>query len=134
MKGRLSRVDLSQTECMDDTTLKFRFTVPSAVPLLNFGNPAALIFNKEWFLAGGEEAMFQDVSVGTGPFMWEEGQKLGVDEQHFEKNPDYYIPGLPYVDKVVISASWTSRPNRRPCCPTRPTGTGCGTSANTIPM
>ena len=102
MKGRLSTVDLGQTECVDDTTLKFRFTVPSAVPLLNFGNPAALIFNKEWFLAGGEEAMFQDVSVGTGPFIWEDGQKIGVDEQHFEKNPDYYIEGLPYVDNVVI--------------------------------
>ena len=102
MKGRLSEVDLNQTECLDDTTLQFRFTVPSAVPLLNFGNPAALIFNKDWFLAGGEDAMFQDVSVGTGPFMWEEGQKIGVDEQHFEKNPDYYIPELPYVDNVVI--------------------------------
>ncbi len=102
MKGRLSTVDLSQTECVDDTTLKFRFTVPSAVPLLNFGNPAALIFNKQWFLDGGEEVMFQDVTVGTGPFIWGEGQKVGVDEQHFERNPDYYIDTLPYVDNLVV--------------------------------
>lgn len=102
MKGRLSEVDLNLMECVDDATLKFRFTVPSAVPLINFGNPAAMIFNKEWFLAGAEEAMFQDVSVGTGPFIWQEGQSVGIDEQHFDKNPNYHVDGLPYVDGLVI--------------------------------
>ncbi len=102
MKNRLSDVDLNLLECADESTLKFRFTAPSAVPLLSFGNPAAMIFNKEWFLAGGEDAMFQDVSVGTGPFIWAEGQSVGFDEQDFERNPNYHIEGLPYVDNLVI--------------------------------
>ncbi|MFQ6028723.1 MAG: ABC transporter substrate-binding protein, partial [Dehalococcoidia bacterium] len=91
MKPRLRDVDLAQLECTDDFTLKFRFTKPAALPLIAFQNNAARPFNKEWFLAGGEEAMFQDVSVGTGPFVWAKGQETGVDEQHFEKNPNYYL-------------------------------------------
>ncbi len=102
MKNRLSEVDLNLLKCVDDSTLQFRFTEPSAVPLLNFGNPAALIFNKEWFLAGGEKAMFQDVSVGTGPFIWTEGQSVGTDVQNFDRNPNYHLEGVPYLDKVVI--------------------------------
>ncbi len=102
MKNRLSEVDLNALECSDDWVLKFRFTAPSAVPLLNFGNPAAMIFNKAWFQAGGENVMFQDVSVGTGPFMWAEGQSVGVDEQNFVRNPNYHVEGLPYVEDLVI--------------------------------
>ena len=102
MQIRLSNVVLSELECLDDYTLKFSFDVPSAVPLLSFGNPASMIFNKEWFLAEGEDAMFQDVSVGTGPFIWREGQDVGFDEQDFDKNPNYHYEGIPYLDTVVV--------------------------------
>lgn len=102
MKNRLTDVDLDLLECVDDSTLKFRFTSPSAVPMLSFGNPAAMIFNKDWFLAGGEDAMFQDVSVGTGPFIWGAGQSVGIDEQKFERNPNYHVEGVPYVDNLII--------------------------------
>ena len=102
MKNRLSDVDLNALECVDDYTLKFRFMVPSAVPLLNFGKIESMIFNKAWFQAGGENVMFQDAAIGTGPFIWAEGQLVGVDEQHFDRNPNYHVDGLPYVDEVVV--------------------------------
>ena len=102
MKNRLSDVDLNALECVDNYTLKFRFMVPSAVPLLNFGKIESMIFNKAWFQAGGENAMFQDAAIGTGPFIWAEGQLVGVDEQHFDRNPNYHVEGLPYVDEVVV--------------------------------
>ena len=102
MKNRLAEVDVNAIQCIDESVLAFRFTAPSASPLLNFGNPQALIFNKAWFLAGGENVMFQDVSVGTGPFIWAEGQQVGIDEQHFERNPNYHVEGVPYVDNVVV--------------------------------
>ena len=102
MKNRLNDVDLNQMQCVDESALKFRFTAPSAVPLLSFGNPAAMIFNKQWFLDGGEDAMFQDVSLGTGPFIWGAGQQVGVDEQTFERNPNYHVDGLPYVNEVTV--------------------------------
>jgi peptide/nickel transport system substrate-binding protein len=34
--------------------------------------------------------------------VWASGQSVGVDEQKFEKNPDYFKPGLPYVDNLTI--------------------------------
>ena len=102
MQVRLENVVLDELQCVDDYTLKFRYEAADAVPLLHYGNTATVIFNKEWFLAGGEEAMFQDVSLGTGPFMWQEGQTVGFDQQHFEKNPNYHFEGLPYVDQVTV--------------------------------
>ena len=102
MQVRLKNVVLDELQCVDDYTLKFQFDAPDAVPLLNYGNTATVIFNKEWFLAGGEEAMFQDISLGTGPFIWQEGQTIGFDQQHFDKNPNYHFEGIPYVDQVTV--------------------------------
>ena len=102
MKSRLANVVLNETTCSDDLTLEIRFSGPTGIPLLPLSNRRGQIFNKAWFQAGGEEVMFQDVSVGLGPFKWAEGQSVGIDEQHFEKNPDYYIPELPYLDELVI--------------------------------
>ena len=102
MKSRLAHVILEEMECIDDMTLKMNFSGPTGIPLLNLSNRRAMVFNKAWFEAGGEEAMFQDVSLGIGPFKWIEGQTVGNDEQHFEKNNDYFVPELPYVDELVI--------------------------------
>jgi ABC-type transport system substrate-binding protein len=105
MKGRLAHVVLDELECLDDQTLAMQFEGPSAVPLLALTNRRAYIFNKAWFEAGGEEAMFQDISVGTGAFMWEEGQKVGDDTQRFERNPNYFFGDgqVPYLDRLTIT-------------------------------
>lgn len=42
--------------------------------------------------------------VGTGPFMVEDWQ-LG-EKTVFVRNPDYFVPGLPYLDKVVHLARY----------------------------
>ena len=102
MKSRLAHVVLEEMACIDDMTLKMNFNGPTGIPLLNISNRRGIVFNKAWFQAGGEDAMFQDVTMGIGPYKWAEGQSVGVDEQHFEKNPDYFIPELPYVDELVI--------------------------------
>ena len=103
MKARLSHIDQSKLACSDDNTVEFRFKAPSAVPLLEFGRSQALIFNKEWFQANGEDAMFLDLSVGTGPYIWQEGQEVGeIDHQTYDANPDYYYEGIPYVDELVL--------------------------------
>jgi len=111
MKSRLANVGDSSgagihgLTCVDDMTLQMNFTGPSSesVLLLPLANRRAQTFNKAWFQAGGEEAMFQDVSVGLGPFIWREGQSVGVDTQYFDKNPNYYFEGLPYVDELVLN-------------------------------
>ena len=107
MQSRLANVQEGAAgfSCADDNTFQMNFAGPSgeSVLLLPLSNRRAQIFNKAWFEAGGEEAMFQDVSVGLGPFMWREGQSVGIDTQYFDKNPNYYFPGLPYVDELVIN-------------------------------
>lgn len=102
MGAGLTNLAEGSPSCPDDLSLEFRFQAPTATPLLTIANPYALIFNKEWFEAGGEEAMFQDLSVGTGPFKWAPGQRVGVDIQRFERNPDYFIEELPYLNELVI--------------------------------
>jgi len=102
MKSRYSNLDMDTLACEDDQTLSVRFISPRPVGLLPFGNRRAMIFNKAWFQAGGEDAMFQDASVGTGAFTWSEGQDVGIDEQRFERNPNYFLDGLPYLDELTI--------------------------------
>jgi ABC-type transport system substrate-binding protein len=103
-KGVLAHVDLDTTQCLDDLTLKVGFKSPTAYGLLAHAWPTAFIFIKAWFEAGGEQAMFQDVSVGTRAFMRALGQEVGFDTQYFEKNPNYFKGdgALPYLDEVVI--------------------------------
>ena len=105
MAGRLNHVDPASLNCEDDQTLAIRFKAPNPTPLLALSNRRARIFNKAWFEAGGEDAMFQDMSVGTGAYTWDEGQKVGVDTQHFSKNPDYFFGDgtLPYTDRLTIT-------------------------------
>ena len=40
----------------------------------------------------------------AGPFMWEDGQSVGIDEQRFVKNPNYFKGdgALPYLDGLVL--------------------------------
>ena len=102
MAGKLGFIDLDASSCLDDLTLELRFDQPSATSLLAFTDRAALIFNKAWFEEKGEEAMFNDISVGTGPFIWGDGQTVARDEQKFFKNPSYFKDGLPYVDQVTV--------------------------------
>ena len=40
--------------------------------------------------------------MGTGPFTWDEGQQVGVDEQYFSRNPNYHVEGLPYIYNLTI--------------------------------
>ena len=102
MQSRLAQVVVDEMTCLDDMTLEINFSGPTAIPLHSLSNRRALVFNKAWFQAGGEEAMFEDVTMGIGPYKWAEGQRVGVDEQRFERNPDYFIEKLPYVDELVI--------------------------------
>ena len=86
-KANFAFIDVADMECGDDLTLKIKFKAPTAPALLAFTDPNAFIFNKAWFEAGGEDAMFQDVSVGTGPFT--SGQKATASCSQYTGNCSY---------------------------------------------
>lgn len=102
MGGKLEFIDLDNTSCKDDSRLHVRYSGGTDTALVAFIDRGFLIFQKDWFEAGQEDAMYTDVSIGTGPFIWEDDQDVGVDVQHFEANPDYFKPGLPYLDRLTI--------------------------------
>ena len=103
--ANFSFLDIENSSCLDDHTLYLKYYGPTAPAMLALTRSTALMFNKKWFLENGEEAMFQDLSVGTGPYVWR-GTSVGIDEQQFDKNPTYFKGGgdgaLPYVDELVL--------------------------------
>lgn len=89
---------LSGISAPDAATVVFRLSRPDAtflhVMALNF----SYVVPKEAVEAAGAD--FGKQPVGTGAFRlteWTLGQRLV-----FEKNPDYWIPGVPYLDSFTV--------------------------------
>ncbi|HZS87177.1 MAG TPA: ABC transporter substrate-binding protein [Chloroflexota bacterium] len=90
--------DVPGIQVLDPYTIRFVLTQPTAIlPYFlavgcNFVVPKA-VASKE------TESQFSNHPIGTGPFMLQSYQK-GV-QATFVKNPHYFIPGRPYLDKVI---------------------------------
>ena len=97
-KTRLEPVQ--SIEATDRHTLKITLKEPYAPFLNHLASPSFTAI-----LAKEVEDKFKDFNqpdavIGTGPFVlkaYEKGVRLV-----FERNPDYYMKGMPYVDGVVI--------------------------------
>jgi peptide/nickel transport system substrate-binding protein len=99
--GFRSRFDEVQSiDVVDKYTIRITLKDPFAPFLNHLANSTyAAILPKE------VEDKFKDFNrpeamIGTGPFMLKSYQK-GV-QIAFERNPDYHVKGLPYLDQVVI--------------------------------
>jgi peptide/nickel transport system substrate-binding protein len=89
----LSRVDVSRLRKLDRYTVSVEMSQPFSIfPQALAGPSASAILPSDF-----DEAH----PVGTGPF------KLGSFspgvESVFVRNPNYWVPGRPYLDKVVIT-------------------------------
>ncbi len=98
--------NLTKVEKVDDFTVRMTLKDPQAsfIPVIANGyNP---VMPKHIIDAKGD--MKNDV-VGTGPFKLKRYQ-TGVAVE-LEKNPDYFVKGLPYLDGVThfIVADWNTR-------------------------
>jgi peptide/nickel transport system substrate-binding protein len=85
-------------EAPDPQTLVIRLFSPAAylIPLL--AEPRILMLPREVL---DQEGSFRRTAIGTGPFLLKEltaGARLV-----FEKNPDYFERGLPYLDRIEVS-------------------------------
>jgi ABC-type transport system substrate-binding protein len=82
---------------VDDHTIEFRLVNPDAYFVHALSLVTNFIVPPEEVEAFGEDFSFNP--VGTGPFKfveWVPGQQIT-----FERNPDYFIEGLPYLDGIV---------------------------------
>jgi ABC-type transport system substrate-binding protein len=91
---------VAAVEAVDTTTLQIKLQEPSADFLMVLGG------YRQGFLAASPTAVqrwgkdYKFHPVGTGPFKfveWTPGQ-----EAILEKNPSYFKPGLPYLDKIIL--------------------------------
>ncbi len=85
-------------KAVDGSTVEISLGAPDVTFLNKVALNFAFIVPKEAVEAAGEN--FGHQPVGTGPFVlkeWVAGQKL-----LFERNPNYFFEGRPFLDKVTI--------------------------------
>jgi peptide/nickel transport system substrate-binding protein len=103
IKGAQDLIDGKATtvegiKALDPYTVEFTLTAPDVTFLNKMALNFAFIVPKEEVDKAGEN--FGHAPVGTGPFTlteWKSGESLT-----FARNPNYFMPDLPYLDKITI--------------------------------
>jgi peptide/nickel transport system substrate-binding protein len=95
----LLTVDRSSGEVLDAHTVKFTFKHPTrtVLPVMAADRVGFLQMSPASYQRWGREEVRRH-PVGTGPFKlakWEQNQIIVL-----EKNPHYFKPGLPYLDRI----------------------------------
>ncbi|MHB9144802.1 MAG: ABC transporter substrate-binding protein [Symbiobacteriia bacterium] len=94
---------VSGIKVKDPYTIEFTLSQPDVTFLNKMALDFAFVVPKEEVEKWGDA--FGHHPVGTGPFVFKEW----VSGQHltFERNPNYFIPGVPKLDKVTIEVGVT---------------------------
>ena len=94
-RGYYSMID--KVEASDPKTVVFHLKFATAAFLPALADPYAFIYKKE--ILDRDPHWFEKNIMGSGPFRFKEYQ-LGQSISG-ERNPDYYRPGLPYLDGFI---------------------------------
>jgi peptide/nickel transport system substrate-binding protein len=100
---------IKSIDAPDRSTVVFRLHYPSASFLSTLAHPAHFIFAKKYL---DQDAQFYKAqTMGTGPFKLKNMVRGSYIE--VERNPDYWKPGLPYLDgiKYFIIKDTSARAN-----------------------
>ena len=94
-RGYYSMID--RVEATDPKTVVFRLKFATAAFLPALADPYAFIYEKA--ILDRDPRWFEKNIMGSGPFRFKDyqsGQSISG-----ERNPDYYRPGLPYLDGFI---------------------------------
>lgn len=95
--GPTTRDAIDRVEAVDKYTLKYFLKQPDSALLYSFTSGGSGVFAKEVIDKDGSWAK---TIVGVGPFIFKE--YVAGSRAIFEKNPNYFEKGLPYVDRVEV--------------------------------
>lgn len=88
---------LSSIDTPDDQTVVAHFSAPFA-PFLSYAAiPHLSVLPHEIQEQDGD---FTKRMVGTGPWQFDPSSSQKGARQFFKRNPDYYMPGRPYIDTI----------------------------------
>ena len=96
-KGELASV--KSVEVTDPSTVVFHLKRPDAALLSQLVDRAGMILSPAAIQKGGADFGLNPVGAGTGPFMFVEWKR--DDHLTLKKNPNYWVPGRPYLDQVI---------------------------------
>ncbi|MBI3129291.1 MAG: hypothetical protein HYZ11_16910 [Candidatus Tectomicrobia bacterium] len=95
--GTLIKPILAKIEAADDHTVKFTLKHPAGTFIPSIASAWCRIVPKHVLDRDGNLNSAKSI-VGTGPFKLKDYKRGSIIE--WERNPDYYAKGLPYVDGV----------------------------------
>ncbi len=91
--------ELVSLEATDDYTVKATFSQPFAPALYHFAASTMGVIAREVVEQFGDLKQWES-RIGTGPFILEEVRR--DDISRYVRHPDYYEPGLPYLDGIDV--------------------------------
>ncbi len=95
--GTLVKPILAKVEAVDDLTVKFTLKHPAGTFIPSVASAWCRIAPKH-ILERDKDLNQAKSIIGTGPFKLKDYKRGSIIE--WERNPDYFIKGLPYVDGV----------------------------------
>lgn len=99
--GALDFADLEEVEAVDPKTVVVRLKKPNSAFLITLAHRNASVLPRNWFDGETSRAELNSRSVGTGPFRLAEFVQNSY--MRLERNPDYWQPGLPYLDEIIVN-------------------------------
>jgi peptide/nickel transport system substrate-binding protein len=95
--GSMLKPVVTSVEVVDAHTVQFRLKAPAA-PFLGYLASAWCRIAAKHVLDTHGDLTKPEAQIGTGPFKFKRYERGSVIE--WEKNKDYFVPGLPYLDGV----------------------------------
>ncbi|MQA00957.1 MAG: hypothetical protein GEU80_16850 [Dehalococcoidia bacterium] len=96
LRTRTAFGEFASIEATDDYTVQIKMAEPFASLVTNLGHTWNIMVSPEL----GETDEITQRSIGTGPFIFNEWRR-GI-EVTYDANPDYWIPGIPFVDGIQL--------------------------------
>lgn len=93
--------DINQIDVVDPATVKITLKKSNSGFLVTLAHRNGSIVPRDYFADPNAKAQLNSASVGTGPFKLVEFQQNSYIR--LARNEDYWQPGLPYLDEIIIN-------------------------------